>query len=389
MAARFCSECGTKAPAGAKFCGECGTPLVSGVRPARRASRWRPTAAGGGVLGFFLVAGLGIWTAILQPAPPRPGPGAGANRPAPATATAGSELPAGHPAVPVELPPEVKTFIADLETKTKQKPNDAEAWLKLAMVHSRAAQLDPSYSAGALAAFRHVLQLQPENAEALRGVANVHYDRNEPKQAIPFYERYLTLRPEDASARTDLATMYLYAGDPPRAVATYEDVLRRNPGSLQAHYNLAVTYHRQGDDTRALTHLETARSLATEDGVRKQIDDMIAALKGGATGGPTPPADGAPAAAATPFQGAVEQAFRAHPIMGPRIASFSWEGPATGRVLMKDFPMEAMPPAVREKFAARLGEDLRGAQRAHGVEGPVRMEIADLASGRVMATVTP
>jgi hypothetical protein len=75
--------------------------------------------------------------------------------------------------------------------------------------------------------------------------------------------------------------------------------------------------------------------------------------------------------------------------MGPRIARFAWTGAATGQVLMREFPMEAMPPAVREKFAARLAQELRSAQATHGVEGPVRMEIADVATGAIMATVTP
>jgi hypothetical protein len=75
--------------------------------------------------------------------------------------------------------------------------------------------------------------------------------------------------------------------------------------------------------------------------------------------------------------------------MGPRIVGFEWSGPAAGRVMVANFPMEGMPPAVREKFAARLAQELKTAQTTHHVNGPVRMEIADAGSGKVMATVTP
>jgi len=85
----------------------------------------------------------------------------------------------------------------------------------------------------------------------------------------------------------------------------------------------------------------------------------------------------------------VEQAFRAHPIMGPRIVRFEWTAPAAGRVLVENFPMEGMPPAVREKFTARLGEAIRSARGAHPVEGSARIEIADVSSGTVMETLTP
>ena len=113
---------------------------------------------------------------------------------------------------------------------------------------------------------------------------------------------------------------------------------------------------------------------------------MIASLKGG-TGAPaSPPAAGAPPPA---FQGAVEQAFRASPIMGPRIVRFEWAQPASGRVVVRNFPMEGMPQEVRDKFTARLQEEIRTSQGAHPVEGPVRVEIADAASGKVMATITP
>jgi cytochrome c-type biogenesis protein CcmH/NrfG len=386
MPARFCSRCGAPVAPDARFCAQCGAAL--GGTPPPAASGWQPSGLGAALLGFLLIAGLGIWTLILSPAPPRPGPQgpAAAGRPAAASPT---QLPEGHPPV-VQLPDEVKSFIADLDKKAQERPDDVSAWMRLAQVNARAAQLDSSYASAALRAFRHVLAREPQNPEALRGLANVHYDRNEHREAIPLYERYLAIRPDDASARTDLGTMYLSAGDAPRAVATYRDVLRASPNFLQAHYNLAVAYHRQGDDEGALRELQTARSLATDDDVRRQIDEMIAGVRG------EPPPPRAPtlapetaAADRSPFQAAVETAFRGHPIMGPRIVRFEWTGPASGRVMVRDFPMAAMPDDVREKFTARLADELRSAQRSHPVEGAVRMEIADASSTTVMATVGP
>ena len=384
MPTRFCAECGTKAVPGAKFCTECGTTLA-GRDPAAAASRWQLTLAGSVALGVFLLAGLSVWTFILTPGTPRPGPGG------PAPRTAAQTAP---PQAKVDLPAEVKTFIGDLAAKAKEKPGDVETWLKLGQVNARASQLDSSYQADALAAFEHVLQLDPKNLDGLRGLANVYYDRNDHQKAIPIYEKYLALQPADPSARTDLGTMYLYDGQAERAIATYQAVIKDNPSFLQAHYNLAVTYHGQGNDEGALKELETARGLATEDSAKKQIDEMIASLKGGTTAPASAPA-AAPASApgtgqpAPAFQGAVEEAFRASPIMGPRIVRFEWANPASGRVVVQNFPMEGMPPEVREKFTTRLQAEIRTAQAAHRVDGPVRMEIADAASGRVMATITP
>src|SRR5204863_175431 len=182
---------------------------VAGARPA---SDWRVTGTGASVLGFFLIAGLAIWTGILSPAPPRPGPGAAAG-PVGAPAAA---VPEGHPQVPVELPADVKSFIADMQAK----------------------------------------------------------------------------------------------------------------------------------DTAALAQLKTARGLASEDDARRQIDDMIATPSGDRAKG-SAPAPSAPSAAGLPFQQAVEGAFRGHPIMGPRIVRFDWTTPTSGRVVVRDFPMDGMPAAVR------------------------------------------
>jgi hypothetical protein len=46
-------------------------------------------------------------------------------------------------------------------------------------------------------------------------------------------------------------------------------------------------------------------------------------------------------------------------------------------------------PEVRDKFTDRLAQQLRTAQAAHPVDGPVRVEIADAGDGSVMATVAP
>ena len=382
MPVRFCPQCGVKALPDARFCSKCGAPFAEGDT-ALAGGHWRVTAAGSVVLVLFLGTGLAIWTVILSPAAPRPGPVG------PAGSRVTSQAPgtgAGDPAAArakAELPAEVKTFIADLAAKTKEKPRDVEAWLKLAQVNARAAQLDPTYQADALAAFEHVLSIDPKHIDALRGLANVYYDREDHQKAIPVYERYLALRPDDPSARTDLGTMYLYASQPARAIGTYEEVIKQNPAFLQAHYNLAVTYHGQGNDTGALAELGVARGLATEDGVRKQIDDMIASLKGQPAGEP------AGDAKRSPFQGAVEEAFRAHPIMGGRIVRFQWTAPTTGRVLVRNFPMEGMPPEVRDKFTARLEDQLRTARTAHPVDGTIQVDIADAGSGTVMATLSP
>ena len=284
-AARFCAQCGAPATSGARFCSQCGVALDGRAVPAAPAGDggWRLTTGGLGVFGLLLVSGLAIWAAILSPAPPKPRPGAGPG--GPAAAPEGGQA---AQALPPEIPAEVKTFIVDLEKRAQAAPQDKALWIRLAKVYGRTAQIDPSYQPKALAAFDHVLGIDPDDREAIRGKANVFYDRNDHAQAIPLLERYLTLAGDDPSARTDLATMYLAAGDGPKAVATYQSVIEKHPDFLQAHYNLAVSHAQLGDIDAAIAGFTKARSLATDDRARRQIDSMIAHLKGEA---PPPMAD--------------------------------------------------------------------------------------------------
>jgi cytochrome c-type biogenesis protein CcmH/NrfG len=401
-AMNFCPGCGTKRLPGARFCAACGRALAAPRAAAAAPARPSPVT-GFVVFSLLVVTGVGMWMRILNP-PPRGGPPGSPGSPAagsPPRSADTAALPEGHPPVgQMTLPEDVKTFIADLAAKTAKTPADLEAWQKLAQVQYRAALLDPNYYPPALGSFQHILEIDPRNADALRGVANVHYDREEYREAIPFYERYLSLRPDDPSAQTDLATMRLYSGEVQRAVADFRRIIAAHPTFFQAHYNLGIALHQAGDAGAALAAFTRAREVATEDRLREHVGTIIARLTGGppagAPAGAAPGATTAPgvatgAAASRPadgtLQGAVETFFRTHEIVGPRVATIEWVEPTRATVLLRDFPMAAMPPFAREKFTARIREALRAAKTAGGLDAPVEVTIADAGTRAVMETV--
>ena len=380
MPARFCPQCGTPAVPNAKFCIECGTALDGSAARSATAS-WQMTSAGLGVLAFFVVAGLGIWAAVLSPSPPTPGPGRAAGR-TPAQQTAQAELPPDHPKVPIQVPAEVKTFIDDLAKKASAAPDDVATWSRLAQVYYRTAQIDTSYYDKARNAFEHVLEIDKQNADALRGLGSIHFELDEPTQAIELYDRYLALKPDDQTVRTALGASYVSGGDLEKGIAIFRDVIKKKSDAWPAHYYLGVALDQQGDRAAGVAAIQKARELATEDSVKTQIDQTLARM------GVASPENEAPAAR-TPFQTDVEKAFRGHQIMGPRIVRFEWSAPGTGRVLVQNFPMAAMPDEVKQKFTTRLADALRDAAKANPPGGTVKVDIADASSGEVMATVVP
>jgi cytochrome c-type biogenesis protein CcmH/NrfG len=389
MPARFCPQCGTAAAPNAKFCVECGTSLTGrAAAPLAATGTWQITSAGLGVLAFFVVGGLAIWTAVLSPSPPTPGPGRAATRPAaggaPPPAAAQGELPPDHPKVAMEIPAEVKTFIDDLAKKAAAAPNDVATWSRLAQVYYRTAQVDSGYYDEAKQTFEHVLEIDKDNADALRGLGSIHFELDEPDQAVALYERYLKLKPDDQTVRTALGAALVSAGDLDKAITLFRDVIAKKADAWPAHYYLGVALDQQGDHAAGLASIQKARELATEDSVRAQIDDTLKRM--GATP-PAEPAGGAAATARTPFQSDVEKALRGHQILGPRIVRFEWSGPGTARVLVQNFPMSGMPDEVKQKFTTHIADMLRDAAKTNAPGGDVKVDFADAGTGDVMATV--
>jgi len=425
MAFKFCPECGAGIEPDARFCTGCGQAL--GAAPAGTSSL---PIAGIAALVSLLLLGGGFWLYFrLAPTPTRPlKPGEQAAAPAPAgppgQAAATTESGAPHPQI--TLPDDIKQYIANVEKEAKAKPKDVPAWETAARVQYRASRLDPTYAPAALAAYQHLLELDPNNLEGLRGLGNIAYDAQDRPQALEYYQKYLALKPTDPEVRTDLGTMLFETGDRDGAEREFKTVIEKNPEFFQAYFNLGIVYESDGDRTAAKAQLEKARELAPQDGIKERIGALITAAEqgipfaeaasafaaqaaqgaaggapgaapggaGAATGAPPAMAGGAPAAPAgaaaapaTTFAGGVEQVFRGNPVAGPKVASVEWPAPDKGRVLMNSFPMGAMPDAMRTMYLDKMTNGVREAKTKFAMAGPVAIEIVDQESGDVMATV--
>jgi tetratricopeptide (TPR) repeat protein len=379
-ALRFCPACGKPTGVGARFCVDCGARLANEARPGASTPSAGPANAGLVVLVAFLSVGLMLWTFVVAPRrgperlplPQQEGP------PSAGPASPGV-LPENHPKL--EIPPDVKKTIDEMEAKAAADPQNLHAWKVVAEVEYRAGQIDRSYLDKAESSFRHVLTLDSKDLDALRGLGNVHFDREEYDKAIGSYLGYLAVKPDDPSVRTDLGTMYLYNGDADKAIAEYGNVLAKDEKFYQAHFNLGIAYAQKGDATKALASFARARELAPDDAARKQIDAMAERTRAAGS-------DGAKSGAGNAsFQERTESALRNHSIVGPKIVAFRWQSATVGEVRLREFPMQGMPDMVRQKFLDRLKNELTDAKLKSGASGAAKLNLVDDASGQVMATV--
>ena len=343
------------------------------------------------VLVVLLVGGGAVFYGTMNPKTPASVPRHEAPAAsAAASGAAGGDLPEGHP--PIEIPEPVKQTIRDMAQKAAAAPEDLDTWKRLAEVQYRAGQIQPSFLTDAAASLKHVLEREPDNTDVLRTLGNIAFDQEQADAAIGYYQRYLKLKPDDLSVQTDLATMYLASGKAEQAMQAYEAVLKTNPSFFQAQFNLAIAYRSLGDNEKMLAALEKARSLATDDASRNQVDQLLARAKGqpGPTAGGAPAAEAAaPAAApAGTFQADAESVFRSNPILGPKVQRIEWSGAESAKVYLRDFPIDQMGDSMREMFADRMRGRIKEKKQAHQIAAPTKFELVDEPSGKVMETIT-
>ena len=119
----------------------------------------------------------------------------------------------------------VGTLIAKAEKQAKARPKDIAVWNRLGDVAFRSAVFDPANYDNAREAFTHVLELDPDNLDALRGLGNVCFDQRQFDKAIATYQHYLRLKPRDVQVVTDLGTMYMAEQNSHEAIAHYSAAL--------------------------------------------------------------------------------------------------------------------------------------------------------------------
>jgi tetratricopeptide (TPR) repeat protein len=391
---RFCAACGTPLLADARFCASCGKAAPGG-KPLETVNSAGPATgrnAGLAVLAIFCVVGAALVYTTAQEKGPSARAVPGAPTPAPGAPAAGN-LPTGHPQI--EIPQEIVDFIETLEKAAEENPEDIEAWQKLARARYRASLIDRSYGPATLEALSHVVELDPENLEAIRTYGNLAYDNGDYPEARKQFERYLELDPDDPGVKTDLASTILFLGDRDTAKRLYLEILEKNPDFPQAHVNLGIALHTEGKSEEAMASLNRARELVTTDEQRAQIDRVIAAASGhkpppqpGAAAAPAARAlQPAPSNAQTTFQSEADKLLLAHSIFGPRVAEIDWTGDSTATVALREFPMDKMPAVMRNKFKSGMNESLTRLAEAHEIDDPIEITLVDSATKDTMDTL--
>lgn len=128
--------------------------------------------------------------------------------------------------------------------------------LQTALQHHRAGRL-----ARAEEIYLRLLELDPENAEALHLFGVLALDSGRPEQAAELIDKSISLKPTQGDFHFDLGHVHRARGDYSRAQACFEEAIRLDPGAVNAHINLGLVHLEQSCPQQAESCYRTALQL--------------------------------------------------------------------------------------------------------------------------------
>jgi hypothetical protein len=148
-----------------------------------------------------------------------------------------------------------------VEMKERARPFAAPLRDDVAAVFSRGEALEASDPAAAEAAYRKVLALDPDHADAYLNLGALLCDSRRCAEAVALYDEALRRRPTQALLHFNRAIALEDLGRTDEALVGYHASLRLAPDLADAHYNAARLHEQLGDAKQAVRHFSAYRRL--------------------------------------------------------------------------------------------------------------------------------
>lgn len=128
-------------------------------------------------------------------------------------------------------------------------------------LHERACAFENTAPEEAKAAYRAVLEREPEFAEAHVNLGRLLHESGDIYAALVHYRAALAIHPNDATAAFNAGVALEDLGANADAIAAYRRAIESNPRNPDAHYNLARLLEQAGKPDLAVRHLLLYRQL--------------------------------------------------------------------------------------------------------------------------------
>lgn len=170
------------------------------------------------------------------------------------------------------LEPIAGQFVMDFSTREKvltstpvprQEPSPREDEVANWFARGIALEEDPNTQIEAIAAYHHVLDIDPAHAAAHINLGTLYYNRQDFNLAEKHYRAALEADSRYALAYFDLGNVLDETGRVQEAIQTYKTALQLAPTYADAHYNLALAYEKLREPRKALQHWQAYVRLDT------------------------------------------------------------------------------------------------------------------------------
>lgn len=135
-------------------------------------------------------------------------------------------------------------------------------------IAAQLAQAQQHYHAGNLAeaeaTYRHIVQQDPRQVEALFWLALLADQAGRTQDSVNYYEQVLAIQPNSAEAHGNLGSVLLKVGKVKEAIAHHRRALALMPDNAKAYYNLAIALYEQKQDQEAIDLYQQAIALQSD-----------------------------------------------------------------------------------------------------------------------------
>ena len=139
------------------------------------------------------------------------------------------------------------------------RDHEAASWFARGI----ALEEDPGTQTEAIAAYHHVLEIQPTHAAAHINLGTLYYNRQDFSLAERHYRQAIEADPRYSLAYFDLGNVLDETGRVQEAIQTYKTALQLAPTYADAHYNLALAFEKVREPRKALKHWQAYIKLDT------------------------------------------------------------------------------------------------------------------------------
>jgi tetratricopeptide (TPR) repeat protein len=113
--------------------------------------------------------------------------------------------------------------------------------------------------------YYEILQHQPNQLDALRGLGSIHFQRGQLKEAIACFQKAASFYPGEAQVHNTLGVMLLESGQTQQAITHLQQAISLNPDDFTAYTNLGNALKTQGCLAEATLNYQKAIVLNSND----------------------------------------------------------------------------------------------------------------------------